>query len=73
MKRAVRTVLRLIAAGMLVVGAMNVGLEFVRHRMQGADIGWWRVGLGVLCVVLGVVLFIFSNSLAERLTDDFEE
>lgn len=73
MKRAVRTVIRLIAVGVALVGGMNAGLELVRHQMQGAEINLWRVCLGVLGVVLGLVLFATSSALAERLTDDIEE
>ena len=73
MKRAVRMVIRLIATGIALVGGMNVGLEVVRHRMQGVDFNLWRVCLGGLGVVLGLVLFAISSALAQRLTDDIEE
>jgi hypothetical protein len=73
MKRAVRMVIRLISAGIIVVAGMNVGLEYVRHRMQGTEIGLWRVCLGMLGVVLGLVLFAASTALAERMTDDIDE
>lgn len=66
-------VIRLIAAGIILVGGMNAGLEFVRVRMQGVELNLWRVCLGVLGVVIGLALFAASNSLAARLTDDIEE
>lgn len=73
MRRAVRTVIRLIAAGIIVVGGMNAGLEYVRHRMQGAEVSPWRVAIGTFGVVLGVGLFAASSPLAKRMTEDFEE
>jgi hypothetical protein len=73
MKRSVRMVIRLIASGIIIVGGMNVGLEYMRHRMQGAEIAWLRFGLGTLGVVLGAALFAASSSLAERMTDDVDE
>jgi hypothetical protein len=73
MKHAVRTVIRLIVAGIIIVGGMNVGLEYVRHRMHGTETSLLRVGLGMLGVVLGLILVATSSSLAERMTDDFEE
>jgi len=73
MKRAVRSVIRLVAAGFLLVGAMEVGLEFVRHRLRGISFGWWRVLLGLALAAAGVVLWAASRRLAEILTDDFDE
>jgi hypothetical protein len=73
MKRAVRMVMRLIASGIILVGGMNAGLEFMRQRVQEVELNLWRVCLGVLGVVVGLALFAASSSLAEKLTDDSEE
>ena len=73
MKRAVRMVIRLIAAGIIVVSGMNVGLEYVRQRLSDVEVGWVRVCLGVLGVALGGALFAASNKLAGRMTDDIDE
>ena len=73
MKRAVRSVIRLVAAGFLLVGGMEIGLEFVRHRLRGAAFGWWRCLLGLALAVTGGVLLALSRRLAETLTDDFDE
>ena len=73
MKRAVRSVIRLVAAGFLLVGAMEMGLEFVRHRLRGTPFGWWRVLLGLGLAVVGAALWALSRRLAETLTDDFDE
>ena len=73
MKRAVRSVIRLIAAGFLLVGGMELGLEFVRHRLRGSHLGLWRCLLGLALAIAGGLLLAFSGRLAESLTDDFEE
>jgi hypothetical protein len=73
MKRAVRSVLRLLAAGAVVVGGMELGLEFTRHRLRGTTASVWHCLLGALIVLAGVALFAASDRLARTLTDDFEE
>jgi len=73
MKRAVRSVIRLGASGFLLVGAMEIGLEFMQHRLHGAPYGGWRLILGLALVLAGIVLLALSRRLAERITDDFDE
>ena len=72
MRRAVRTVIRLIAAGIIVVAVMSLALEFTRSRQHRADFAVWRCVIDFLAVALGVVLFATSSKLAARLTDGFE-
>ena len=73
MNRAVRTVIRLVAAGLMVIGGMVIGLEFMRDRVKHAQLSVGQCVLGGLLIVAGVVLFWASSRLAERLADDFEE
>jgi TRAP-type C4-dicarboxylate transport system permease small subunit len=73
MKRAVCAVLRLIAAGLILFGALALALEFFRQRLPEAGLSLWRCFVGVLLVGLGGVLFALSARLAERFTDDFDE
>jgi uncharacterized membrane protein len=73
MTHAVKTVIRLIAAGIFIVAAMNVGVEYLRGIGQGEDTNSWRVSLSIMGVVLGVVLFFTSKSIANRLTDDVDD
>jgi len=72
MKRAVRAILRLIAAGIVVFGGLEIGLEWMRHRLRGAGIKPWHCVFGGMLAVLGIVLFAVSDRLAVHLTDDFE-
>ena len=73
MRRAVRSVLRLVAAGLIVVGGMTIGLEVLRQRAPEEGFHWLSAVLGAVAVLAGVALFVFSKSLAEQLTDDFDE
>ncbi len=73
MKRAVRTSIRLVAAGFMVIGGMVLGLEFMRDRVKHAEASVGQYVLGAVLIVAGVVLYWASSRLAERLADDFEE
>jgi uncharacterized membrane protein HdeD (DUF308 family) len=73
MKRAVRTLIRIIAAGFILFGVMEIVLEYARHRLPEAEISWLQIAIGSLLIVAGIVLLAVSSKLAEKLTDDFEE
>jgi len=73
MKRAIRTLLRLVAAGFIVFGGMTIGLALMRRRTPKAEASSWPFVLGAVLTALGMVLFWASGRLAERLADDFEE
>ena len=73
MKRAVRTLIRIIAAAFIVFGGIEVGLDFFRRRLHEDGISWWQVAIGVGLIAAGIGLFAASARLAEKFTDDFEE
>ncbi len=73
LRRAVCQVFRLIAAGLVLIGGLNVGLEFIRHHFRQTEINVARCLLWSIPVVLGVILFAASARLARRLTDDSDE
>ena len=73
MKRAVRSVIRFIATGFIVVGGMYAGLEFAEYRTPGANPSVLRILVSTLAVVAGLVLFAASSGLAARFTDDYDE
>jgi hypothetical protein len=72
MKRAVQMVLRLIAAGLMVIGGLNLLLQFAGRRKGLAPNLWVCLLWGVL-IALGVALFAKAAALASQLTDDFDE
>ena len=74
MKRALRAIFRLIAAGLLVVGAMELGLEYMRHvAPPRAPINLGNCLIGAVLMALGVGLFAASRRLADRFSDDLDE
>ena len=73
MKRAVRAIFRLAAAGLLLFGSLIFGLEFMGHRLHGDDISLWHCLFAAGLIVAGIILIAFSAKLAEKLTADFDE
>jgi hypothetical protein len=65
-------VIWLVAAGLVLLGGLGGGLEYVRHRMQNTPLSGWHISLDVLAVLAGVFLFLAADSLAEQLTDDID-
>jgi hypothetical protein len=65
--------LRLVAAGLIVIGGLLVGLEFLNHRARGIDVNPLHVTCYALMFVAGAVLFALSSKLAARLTGGFDE
>lgn len=73
MRRAVRNLIRIVAAALVVFGALEFVYEFTRQRTEQAEINLWHLALGAVLVIAGIVFFATSRKLAEKLTDDFEE
>ena len=61
---------RLVAIGIMLIGGMMVGLEFLNLRAHGTHVSAVRVVLYSLSFIAGGVLFIISPSLSSRLTDE---
>lgn len=72
MRRAVRNLIRLIAAGLIIFGMLQVGLELVRHRMKQLEIRVSQCVIGSVLILAGAALAAGSAPLAEQLTDDDE-
>jgi hypothetical protein len=79
MKRPVRTLIQIIAVCLMIFGLLEIGLEFAHHQVQVREhvnpikTNIWRYIIGAILPVLGIILFLGSNSLAEQLTDDFDD
>jgi hypothetical protein len=79
MKRAVRTLIQIIAAGLMVFGALEIGLEIehhlvqARHHVDPLKTNVWSYIIGGVLLIIGMILFAGSDSLADQLTDDIEE
>ena len=79
MKRAVRTLIRIIAAALILFGALEIGFEVVHHQVQVSkhaqtiQSNIWHYIIGAILIAVGVVLFLGSESLADQLTDDIDD
>jgi hypothetical protein len=79
MKRPVRTLIQIIAVCVMIFGLLEIGLEFAHHQVQVREhvhpikTNIWRYIIGGALPVLGIILFLGSNSLAEQLTDDIDD
>ena len=73
MRRAVRSLIHLVAAGLVLFGVLEIGFQFVNHKMRHAELSVWHCLAGAALLVLGLLLFGVSGKLAKRLTEDFDE
>lgn len=73
MKRAVRTLIRIIGSACILFGVIEIVLEYARDRLPKAEISWGQIVIGSFLIVAGIVLLAASAKLAEKLADDFEE
>ena len=71
MKRAVRSLIRIIAAALVVFGGLGASLEFARHRVQGEEMRLGPLIQGAVLIVVGIAIFAASARLAEKFADDF--
>ena len=72
-RKGAAMLIRLVALGVAIVGALNTWLEFLRER---AGKGPPRLGQIVLfgaLTVAGLVLLVCSGALAKRMTEGFDE
>jgi uncharacterized membrane protein HdeD (DUF308 family) len=71
MKRAVQNLIRLIAGGLILFSIVEFTLAYLRHRADKPSL--WLFILSGILLLFGGILFLGSASLAEQLTDDFDE
>jgi len=73
MKRTVQTILRIIAAGLIVIGTLSILVDLLRLKWRGGALNLWSCLLGAITILLGVALSVKAPVLAGRLTDDFDQ
>jgi hypothetical protein len=64
------TVVRLVAGGFLLVGAMNLALYWFKSRHDHAQMNLWRCLYLSIPLVIGLVILVKSSALA-RWVDQF--
>jgi hypothetical protein len=67
------TVVRLIAAGFLVVGFMNLGLYWFKSHHDHADMSIWRCLYLSIPLVIGVAILVKSSALAQWVDQYLDE
>ena len=70
MQKPVASVLRVVSAGLILLGITLLALLWVAHRRQPEP--WWRWVVYASPVAAGIVLWARSTALAIRLTRDFD-
>ena len=73
MKRALRRTIRTVAAGLIAVGVLDLGLDYMRHRVRGTPIGVGSCLLDAGLVALGILAIVYSSRLADHWAEDFDE
>jgi hypothetical protein len=68
--RAAITVVRLVAAGFFLIGAMNLGLYWFKSHHDKTDMSVWRCLWLSIPLVIGVAILVKSSTLA-RIIDDY--
>jgi hypothetical protein len=73
MRRAVRNLIRVVGAALLVIGGLLLGLQFIQHRAKGEEFVVSQILIGAGLIIVGILVLVVSGKLAEKLTEDFEE
>jgi hypothetical protein len=72
-EKALRSLLLLVAFGMVLIGALQIGLEYTRHRLKGAELDllgctlWGALGLA------GLLLSVVSGRVARKLAGEDDD
>lgn len=70
LQKAVRSLIRLVAAGLVIIGVMLGGLQLLNHRASGGEINSIQITFQAFLFLAGVGLFAGSAKLATRLIDE---
>lgn len=70
LQKAVRSLIRLLAAGTVIINVMLGGLQLLNHRASGREINSFQITFHAFLFLAGVGLFACSTKLAARLTDE---
>ncbi|EEF60908.1 hypothetical protein [Pedosphaera parvula] len=71
--RIALTVIRLVAAGCLLISIMNLGLYYLKSQKDRVPMHAGRFLWLAIPLVIGIVLLVKSTAIARRLTEDFDE
>ncbi len=72
-QKGAQLLIRLVAAGLVLIGGMLAGLEYLNHRARHVELNVFKVAGDAVMFFAGVVLLIASSRLAARLTDESQD
>ena len=72
-EKGIRSLLLLVAFGMVLIGALQVGLEFTRHRIKNTELDVLGLVLWGALNVLGLLLMVTSGSLARKICGEDDD
>jgi hypothetical protein len=72
-EKGIRSLFLLAAFGMGLIGALQVGLEFTRHRIKNTELDVLGLILWGGLAVLGLLLMVTSGSLARKITGEEDD
>ena len=67
-QKAAQLLLRLVAAGLILIGGLMAALEVLAHRAKQTEVNFLQVAAFGLLFLAGVLLFAASRKLAARFT-----
>jgi hypothetical protein len=68
-----RTLIFVVAAGFIIVGALSVAAYWFKCRHEHLDLNVWRCLYLSIPLVIGVAILIMSSSLARAIEDYLDE
>lgn len=71
--KGIRSLLLLVAFGMILIGSLQVGLEYTRHRVKGIELDLKVCLAWGFVLVLGLGLLTVSGSLARKICDEDDD
>lgn len=72
-QKIAQLLLRLVAAGLILIGGMLLGLELLDHRLRQAELSAFKVGLHAVLLLGGLILLAASARLAARIAGGDED
>ena len=71
--KGARLLLRVIAAGLILIGGLDVAAEFLRHRAQHVEVSLGKAILNSFVCLAGVILLFASGKLADKIAERLDE
>lgn len=71
--KAARLLLRLVAAGLVLIAALDIAAEYFRQRAKNIPPSTSGIIMNALLALAGVILFFASGKLADKIAERLDE